>query len=168
MNSIGFYGNLNNLTNKMAGLLLSKQEFLKLLTYTDDDPLTQPDIADSLSVLNTKFFLQPKPSSFTLEEGIVVEMFLGGDNPHNVNGGMLTEYVITFNILCHLSTWNIKGGIRPYAIMSVIDSTFNNKTIKEISIGAIRPLGSKYMKFEDGWQGYKLAYTLTWNGNSVC
>lgn len=165
----GFYGNLNNLTNRMAGLLIENKDFLKYLYYTNDEPLNNPDVENPLEqVLNKKFFLQPKPSSPTTEEGVIVEMFLSGDNPENANGGMFTDYVITFNVLCHLGTWGIKGGIRPYMIMGMIDSTFNNKNIKEISFSKIRPLGSKYMQFENGWQGYKLAYVLSWNGNTMC
>mgnify|MGYP001019742212 CR=1 FL=1 len=164
----GFYSNLETLTNRMAGMLLSNQDFVKYLYYTNDDPLSQPDISNPLSILGDKFVLQPKPSGYTTEQGVIVEMFLSGDNPNRGNGGMITEYVITFNILVHLDTWSIRNGIRPYRLLNIIDETFNDKSINEISYTKIQSLGSKYIRFDDNWAGYKLNYVLQWNGNHRC
>lgn len=174
MQNMGFYGHLEYITNKMAGLLLTNQEFIKYLQYDDDDPLSHPDISqDELGktidkLKDTRFFLQPKPSKISWQSGVYVEMFLSRDNPERRSGGLFTSYIITFNIICHLDKWTIKNGIRPYRIMNIIDYTFNGANIKDISFDEIRPLGSQFLKFADNFEGYRLGYVLTWKGNKDC
>lgn len=164
----GFYGNLEPVVNKMAGMLLNNKDFIKYIYYSDPNPLSQPDIENPLSLLGKRFFLQPKPPIIEVNEGGFVEMIFSGDNPNNRNGGFQTNYVITFNILVHLNTWQINGGIRPFRIMNIIDSMFNGKKILEISSKSIIPMGSKEMKFSDEFYGYKVVYVLSWNGNADC
>lgn len=166
--NLGFYGNLDTVTNRMAGMLLANKDFVKYLSYTENDPLSMPDITNPIGIIGKRFFLQPKPPILIIEEGTYVEMFLARDNPQGRSGGKFTEYIITFNIICHLNSWQVLGGMRPYRIMNIIDKTFNNAKIKDISVGDITPLGSQFIRFSDQFEGYKLGYVLSWNGNLDC
>lgn len=164
----GFYGNLEFVTNKLAEVLLRDENFVKYLYYNDEDPLSKPTLKDPLIILNDRLVLQPKSIYLETEEGILVEMFLHGDTPQRASGGLLTEYIINFNIVCHLGSWKIKNGIRPYRVMNIIDSAFNGRKIEGVSFGSIKPLGSRFIRFADHWEGYRLSYSLTWNGNKEC
>lgn len=168
MNTNGFYGNLENITNRMATMLLQNDDFVKYLHYTDRDPLSHKKVSNPMKLIDTKLMLQPKPDNLEEKEGIIVEMFFSGDNPSSVSGGFNTKYIIMFNIMCHTSMWKIDNGKRPYRILNIIDYTFNGKEIPEICRGQIIPLGAKFIKFADNWNGYKIAYSLSWNGNQRC
>lgn len=165
---MGFYDNLDNIINRMATMLLQNEDFVKYLYYNDPEPLSHEKVNNPLDLVGISLLKQPKSENIVKEEGTIVEIFFAGDKPSNSNSGLTTTYIITINIICHVNSWRINGGIRPYRLLSIIDSTFSGKKISDITLGQVVPLGSNGMKFADNWYGFKLNYSLTWSGNLRC
>lgn len=130
---------------KMTSKILSNQKILKLLKFTDSNPLSHPDLTqDEIDdMLHSNVLIVPKiPDTFD-EKMCYLLMILNTYDvaPQNQDFKAAT---IRFDIICPMENWIINGKtLRPYLIMSEIDTMFNEKTIAGIgnlSFSKARPL----------------------------
>lgn len=115
---------------KIMNRLLSNQELLKLLYYTDKDPLNHPDFTKD--EVREKFFeklikivpkVGPKETAASL---IVLRVESGSLNDNDE----FKDFIIKIEVFVPMTQWIIKdSNLRPFAILGAIQETLNGKTI---------------------------------------
>lgn len=116
---------------KIMMRLLSNQDLLKLLYYTDKDPLGHDDF--TTEEINKYFFeelikIVPRmPATEDARSRIGMRVAEGYGNPVN---GEFTTISLKLEIFVPLTQWIIKSEqLRPFAIMGQIQRSLNNKKI---------------------------------------
>lgn len=115
---------------KIMNRLLSNQELLKLLYYTDKDPLNHPDFTKD--EVREKFFeklikivpkVGPKETAASL---IALRVESGSLNDNDE----FKDFIIKIEVFVPMTQWIIKdSNLRPFAILGAIQETLNGKTI---------------------------------------
>lgn len=130
---------------KMIQKILSNQNLLKLLKFTDPNPLNHPDLTqDEIDdMLHKNVLIVPKMPD-TLDEKlcyVIVILNTYDVSPNNQDFKIAT---VRFDVICPMDRWVINAKtLRPYLIMSEIDTMFNEKSIAGIgnlSFDSARPL----------------------------
>lgn len=116
---------------KIIQRLLANQNLLKLLYYTDKDPLSQPDLTDKQiqeEVFDKLVKIIPRVGPKETAHSIISVRFTRGrSNPANKEFENISVSVESF---VPLTQWVIKGtNLRPFAIMGEIQKSLNGKTI---------------------------------------
>lgn len=116
---------------KIMSRLLSNQNLLKLLYYTDKDPYSQPDLTQEQ--IQKEIFeklvkivprVGPKETAHSI---IVVKVNNGATDNNNTEFRNISINVESF---VPLTQWIIKDdNLRPFAIMGEIQKSLNGKTI---------------------------------------
>lgn len=130
---------------KMIEKILSNQKILKLLKYTDSDPLKHPDLTqDEIDeMLHKNVLIVPKIPDDTDEKTCYLVVIL---NTYDVapSNQDFKSATVRFDVICPMDRWIINAKtLRPYLIMSEIDTMFNEKAIAGIgnlSFDRVRPL----------------------------
>lgn len=116
---------------KIVKRLMSNQNLLKLLYYTDKDPLSQPDLTEKQikeEVYEKLIKIIPRVGPKETAHSIVTVRFIRGRrNPNNNEFENISVAVESF---VPLTQWVIKDvNLRPFAILGEIQKTLNEKTI---------------------------------------
>lgn len=116
---------------KIIKRLMSNQNLLKLLYYTDKDPLSQPDLTEKQikeEVYEKLIKIIPRVGPKETAHSIVTVRFIRGRrNPNNNEFENISVAVESF---VPLTQWVIKDiNLRPFAILGEIQKTLNGKTI---------------------------------------
>lgn len=111
--------------------LMANQNLLKLLYYTDKDPLSQPDF--QVNQINSTFFeklikvvprVGPKETATSL---IAIRVASGIRDSSNTNFRVIK---ISVEVFCPLTQWIIKDtNLRPFKIMGEVQQSLNGKKI---------------------------------------
>lgn len=111
--------------------LLANQKLLKLLYYTDKDPLNQPDLTEE-QIQNEVFEklvkiiprVGPKETSHSI---VTMRITRGRQNSKN---NEFKDVNINIEVFVPLTQWIIKDvQLRPFAILGEIQESLNGKTI---------------------------------------
>ena len=124
-------GELGISLQKIITRLQTNQNLLKLLYYTDKDPLNNPDLTDEQikSLVFEKLIkitprVGPKETATSLISLRVVTGTMNGQNDQIQDIGLAIEVFVP------LTQWIIKdSNLRPFAIMGEILKTLNNKNV---------------------------------------
>ena len=116
---------------KIIKRLMSNLNLLKLLYYTDKDPLSQPDLTEKQikeEVYEKLIKIIPRVGPKETAHSIVTVRFIRGRrNPNNNEFENISVAVESF---VPLTQWIIKDiNLRPFAILGEIQKTLNGKTI---------------------------------------
>ena len=116
---------------KIMQRLLANQNLLKLLYYTDKDPLSQPDLTkDQIQneVFGKLVKIVPRVGPKETAHSIVSIRFTRGRR--NMNNKEFENIYVAVESFVPLTQWIIKGtSLRPFAIMGEIQKSLNGKTI---------------------------------------
>ncbi len=124
-------GEIGENLQKIMNRLLSNQELLKLLYYTDKDPLSKPDLTDeqkATEIFEKLIKVIPKVNSRETSNSVItIEVVKGIKNTDNSEFKNLS---IAIELFIPLTQWIIKDtNLRPFAILGQIEKSLNNKTI---------------------------------------
>lgn len=114
---------------EMCKRLLANQKLCKLLIYTDKNPLSHEDISNTKSLLNSRIRVLPKiePQEDT-QSTVVLLLNSGSKNGHNSEFKTLNLFICVY---VPFEEWIINDTqLRPFAIMSEIQSSLDGKQIK--------------------------------------
>ncbi len=116
---------------KIMKRLLANQKLLKLLYYTDKDPLSQPDLTDEQiqnEVFETLVKITPRVGPKETSHSIVtMRITRGRENSENSE---FKDVRINIEVFVPLTQWIIKDvQLRPFAILGEIQESLNGKTI---------------------------------------
>lgn len=116
---------------KIIKRLMSNQNLMKLLYYTDKDPLSQPDLTENQikeEVYEKLIKIIPRVGPKETAHSIISIRFTRGRR--NVNNKEFEDISVAIESFVPLTQWIIKGtNLRPFAIMGEIQKSLNEKTI---------------------------------------
>ena len=116
---------------KIMKRLLANQKLLKLLYYTDKDPLSQPDLTDEQiqnEVFEKLVKIVPRVGPKETSHSIVTMRFTRGRE--NEENSEFKDVRINIEVFVPLTQWIIKDvQLRPFAILGEIQESLNGKTI---------------------------------------
>lgn len=115
---------------KIVKRLMSNQDLVKLLYYTDKDPLSHDDFTPE--ELKTKIYQKlikiiPRIGPKEGAESIITINIVGGNQNEN---NEFKNIGINIEVLVPLTQWFIKDdNLRPFKIMGEVQKSLNGKTI---------------------------------------
>ena len=116
---------------KIMKRLMANQNLVKLLYYTDKDPLSQPDLTENQikeEVYEKLIKIIPRVGPKETAHSIVSIRFTRGRR--NISNKEFENISISIESFVPLTQWIIKGtNLRPFAIMGEIQKSLNEKTI---------------------------------------
>ena len=116
---------------KIIKRLMSNQNLMKLLYYTDKDPLSQPDLTENQikeEVYEKLIKIIPRVGPKETAHSIISIRFTRGRR--SVSNKEFENISVAIESFVPLTQWIIKGtNLRPFAIMGEIQKSLNEKTI---------------------------------------
>lgn len=116
---------------KIMKRLLANQKLLKLLYYTDKDPLNQPDLTEDQiqnEVFETLVKITPRIGPKETSHSIVTMRITRGRQ--NTENNEFKDVRINIEVFVPLTQWIIKDvQLRPFAILGEIQESLDGKTI---------------------------------------
>ena len=124
-------GELGPNMQKMLSRLMNNQDLMKLLYYTDKDPLSNKDF--SKEEIKEKIYeklikIVPKVEEQEKSNSIVAFRVMRGIK--NAKNNEFQDIAFEIEVIVPLSQWKIKGeNLRPFAIISEIQKSLSNKLV---------------------------------------
>lgn len=127
-------GNCQNLginLQLIVSRLLLNQKLLKLLKFSDQDPLSHIDISQSEANEMKNTFIKITPSAGSLTTDTSSLVIIVKDGIINPDNSKYLTVSIVIGIYSPISQWIIKdSNLRPFAIMNEVSKTLNGVQIK--------------------------------------
>ena len=112
--------------------LLANQNLLKLLYYTDKDPLNNPDLTDDQiqdEIFGKLVKIVPRIGPKETAQSIVAVRIVRGRGL--TTNSEFKNVVISIEVFVPMTQWIIKDtNLRPFAIMGEVQKSLNNKKIE--------------------------------------
>ena len=116
---------------KIVRRLMANQNLVKLLYYTDKDPLNNPDLTPEQlqnEVFEKLIKIVPRVGPKETAHSIISVRFTRGRQ--NLMNNEFKDATISIEVFVPLTQWIIKDtNLRPFAIMSEIQKSLDGKTI---------------------------------------
>ncbi len=116
---------------KIISRLMANQNLVKLLYYTDKDPLNHPDLTDDQlrdEVFEKLIKIVPRVGPKETSHSIISVRFTRGRQ--NVVNNEFKNVTISVEVFVPLTQWIIKdSNLRPFAIMGEIQKSLDGKKI---------------------------------------
>lgn len=124
-------GELGINMQKIINRLMSNQNLMKLLYYTDKDPLAQPDLTEEQldkEILEKLIKIVPRVGPKEDAKSMLgMRIVRGTQNSENME---FRDIMIQMEVFVPMTQWLIKNSnLRPFCIMGEILKTINNKNI---------------------------------------
>lgn len=124
-------GELGINMQKIINRLMSNQNLMKLLYYTDKDPLAQPDLTEEQldkEILEKLVKVVPRVGPKEDAKSMLgMRIVRGTQNSENME---FRDIMIQIEVFVPMTQWLIKNSnLRPFCIMGEILKTINNKNI---------------------------------------
>ena len=116
---------------KIIKRLMANQNLVKLLYYTDKDPLSHEDLTEEQlqnEVFEKLIKIVPRVGPKETAHSLISVRFVRGRQ--NMTNNEFKDVTISVEVFVPLTQWIIKDiNLRPFAIMSEIQKSLNGKTI---------------------------------------
>ena len=124
-------GELGLNLQKIMTRLLNNQNLLKLLYYTDKDPLNNGDLTEeqiSSEVFEKLVKIVPRVGPKETAKSIISIRVV--DGIQNIENNEFRNFILNIEVFTPLTQWIIKNeSLRPFCIMGEIQNSLLNKTI---------------------------------------
>lgn len=125
---------LGPVMQKILKRLMANQNLMKLLYYTDKDPLSKPDLskeAIQTEIYNKFLRIVPRVGAAETSNAIIVLRVTNGyQNNSNTEFRSINISLETF---CPLNQWVIKDeNLRPFCILGEIQNSLSGKVIDQV------------------------------------
>lgn len=162
---MGYYKELNDITFNIVEKILQNETICKLIKYNDDDPLSQPSFDTDTLLFDgvNPSFKKPDPE---LDKRAIINVYLYDTIPPS-NGKGHRQERFYIDVICHLESQRIKGGLRQYFIMEEIDKMFNGVRMDGVSDQKIADKGAMVIRPSEWHIGYTMKYEMS-NDSNVC
>jgi len=131
MSGVRYYNELGENLQKIVKRLMANQNLVKLLYYTDKDPLNQPDLtAEQIAheVYGHLIIIVPKLDPAMTARSRVSVRVEGA--VINYNNPEFRNYKLVLEIFVPFTQWLVKSdNLRPYLILGEIQKSLQGKTI---------------------------------------
>ena len=116
---------------KIVRRLMANQNLLKLLYYTDKDPLSHADLTEEqkqAEIFEKLIKIVPRVGPKETANAVVAIRFVRGTQ--NLENNQFRDIRISVEVFTPLTQWIMKGeNLRPFAILGEIQQSLNGKTI---------------------------------------
>ena len=136
---------------KIVDKIQTNQKLLKLLKFTDSDPLNHEDLSqDEIDkMLHKNLLIVPKLPDEDQDKNCYIVVILDKYMVDPVNPDF-KSVIIRFDVICPLDRWVINSStLRPYLILNELDKMFNEQKLAGIGnlsfINADRLVVSPYL-----------------------
>jgi hypothetical protein len=141
--------------------LMANQNLLKLLYYSDKDPLSHEDLPEEVikeEIFEKLIRVTPKlPPQDDAKSRIGLRLVKGTPNEEN---GEFREIFFSIEIFVPITQWIIKNtSLRPFAIMGELEKSLKGKRIN--GLGTIQGEGFKVGFFSDEMTCYQVDFLIT-------
>lgn len=143
---------------KIVKKVQKNQTLLKLLKFTDANPLAHKDLSqDEIDeMLHKNLLIVPKIPDEDTDKNCYIVVLLDNYEIDEVNADFKTTR-IRFDVVCPFDKWVINDkSLRPYLIMNEIDKMFNEQ--KLAGIGNLRFISANRLVVSPYLGGYTLNY----------
>ena len=145
---------------KIMKRLMSNQDLLKLLYYTDKDPLSHPDLTEEQiqkEVYEKLIKIVPRVGPKETSHSIITIRFVSGSRNYNKE---FKDVMVALEIFTPLTQWVIKDtNLRPFKIMGEIQESLDDKTIN--GLGKMTGGDFEINYFTDEISCYTMIFNLT-------
>jgi hypothetical protein len=145
---------------KICSRLIANNDLVKLLYYTDIDPLAQTELTEEekKQIFNDLICIIPRVG--TREDSkSVIAIYVPKASGLNGNTEFKTV-TIAIDVFVPLTQWIIKdSNLRPFAIMGEIQKSLNDKTVN--GLGKIKGGDFDLVLLTDEMSGYRQIFTIT-------
>ncbi|TPG68704.1 hypothetical protein EEL31_09320 [Brevibacillus laterosporus] len=135
--------------------ILKNQRLCKLIYYNNENPLDQPDIHKTSTLVMTHILPYPFDLEITDTECVQIRVSypeLTIKNRFFEDTGVLFEVALSKNL------WNItiddEASLRPFEILSEIIEQFSDKSIEKV--GRLDFKGARFVRYNSKFNGYEL------------
>ncbi len=140
----------------LANMLLNNQDICKLVYYTSNNPLAEPDIVETDVLMNKNIRVVPKVPDELGEKGSFIVVLFNSFEVNEINEKTLVTE-IAFDVICPLNEWMINAeSLRPFLIMGEINNMLNGLQIK--GIGKLRFIGAERIAVSPVYGGYRMTF----------
>ena len=141
--------------------LMANQNLLKLLYYSDKDPLSHEDLSEEVikeEIFEKLIRVTPKlPPQGDAKSQIGLRLVKGIPNEEN---GEFREIYFSIEIFVPMTQWIIKNtNLRPFAIMGELENSLKGKRVN--GLGTIQGEGFKVGFFSDEMTCYQVDFLIT-------
>lgn len=141
--------------------LMANQNLLKLLYYSDKDPLSHEDLSEEVikeEIFEKLIRVTPKlPPQGDAKSRIGIRLVKGIPNEEN---GEFREIFFSIEIFVPMTQWIIKNtNLRPFAIMGELEKSLKGKRVN--GLGTIQGEGFKVGFFSDEMTCYQVDFLIT-------
>lgn len=141
--------------------LMANQNLLKLLYYSDKDPLSHEDLSEEVikeEIFEKLIRVTPKlPPRGDAKSRIGLRLVKGIPNEEN---GEFREIFFSIEIFVPMTQWIIKNtNLRPFAIMGELEKSLKGKRVN--GLGTIQGEGFKVGFFSDEMTCYQVDFLIT-------
>ena len=141
--------------------LMANQNLLKLLYYSDKDPLSHEDLSEEMikeEIFEKLIRVTPKlPPQGDAKSRIGLRLVKGIPNEEN---GEFREIFFSIEIFVPMTQWIIKNtNLRPFAIMGELEKSLKGKRVN--GLGTIQGEGFKVGFFSDEMTCYQVDFLIT-------
>ena len=154
-------GELGLHLQKIISRLQANQNLLKLLYYTDKDPLSHDDLtADEIRdhVYEKLIKVVPRVGPKETAQSLISMRVTRGITNHG--NDEFRDFLIQFEVFVPLTQWFIKdSNLRPFAIMGEMQKSLNNKTID--GLGKMEGGDFSINFLTDEISCYEVSYSIT-------
>ena len=143
---------------KIIAKIQSNQKLLKLLKFTDDNPLKHDDLSQEEidDMLHKNLQIIPKLPDEDQDKNCYIVVILDKYAVDPVNPDFKTV-IIRFDVICPLDRWVINGStLRPYLILNELDKMFNEQ--KLAGIGNLKFVNADRLVVSPYLGGYTVNY----------
>lgn len=116
---------------KIVRRLMANQNLLKLLYYTDKDPLSHADLTEEqkqAEIFEKLIKIVPRVGPKETANAVIAIRFVRGTQ--NLENNQFRDIRVSVEVFTPLTQWIMKGeNLRPFAILGEIQQSLNGKTI---------------------------------------
>lgn len=145
--------------NLITTMMLKNERLKKLLYYTGANALDRPDLTDeqTYELFGKNILIVPTiPVDKSVQAYIIITFDKFTPNETNPE---FRDHIIAFDIICHLSEWQMKDfDLRPYKIAAEIDYMMDKKRLS--GIGKTEFIGASQAIVSDEFGGVSLLYRV--------
>lgn len=132
------------------------QTLCKLVYNTSSTPLSEPDVVDVASLIDTRFYTQTYKQPTEIK-GVFIYAYFQEIQRATKNGySFHSNLVVT--VVCHRELWQIEGGLRVYDIMHEINTILNRKDVMNATSETLFSM-AKYAPTNDWSNSMTLVYS---------
>ena len=170
---MAYLSELNNIINAATSMLIQNDNICKLVSYYPEkvdlkfNPLAQPKVENPSKLLLDRIYPMPKIPDAETEQICFIDVNIAGGDVGMTNKGF-RKIELIFDVICHLDSWIIKGGLRPLKILGEIDGMFNNQLTELPVENKPQPLPFRPKNYSNKFYGYQISYELQINSNIEC